>query len=351
MYLDILNSENSKTGVETEANLIRAALLMSDKITVAGKCSFFLYLKEYLDKTDLEHKKELLIDNVKSLYKKHPKLVNYYCRTIDLYTSMMKKKSKSNDATLAMMKLKPYLDHFQNDIIEYYNKIAGAYKITDLVRFADCERNNITIFVKSDTSSKANIFLIKTITKNIDDILILDSNVFGMASYKELNDHDDEFVGFFQNTSDPIFVWKPMLKMKVLRNLDYEHLKTIRNNYISVTEPFRNELLHVSETLRKIFFSEENIQALKEHCDNVCRLAVEFEKVEIENALIENLIKAGTESKQLKINFAVTSLDNMIRMLERIGIITEKERMYSCWELSQNINLSMSVPFLIAEEE
>jgi len=351
MYLDVLNSDSSKTGIETEANLIRAALLMSDKIAVAGMCSFFLYLKEFINKKSLDEKKKFLKNTVKRLYEKDPRIIDIFNDSVDLYLTLMKQKSKSIDATLAMMKLKPYIDKVQNDIIYFFDGVACVHKITDLQQFALYQRKNITIIVKDDTLTKPNIFITKTILKETDDILIFDSTVFGAAEHKELSNHDNGFAELFQNTSDPVFLFSEMLKMNVLRNPDYEHLKTLRQINISGTEPFRKALVHASEALRNTLFSEENMPSIRGLCDNVRCRAADFEKIERGNTLLETLLKAGTESKRLKISIAVTSFSNMIRMLERLEIINERERMYSSWELLNNINLSASMPFLIAEEE
>lgn len=350
MYIDILNSDNSKLETKEEADLIRLALMMSDKVGVAGRCSFFLNLKNFLDTIDEKEKLQFLRINAKQMYKDQPASMRNIKKVFDVYYSLSHSTNKSKNDVLRLLAAKNHINKFQNIMMDFYRKIALKNEITDILPFAPDGDGAITIRFFDDTPER-DVKLGTDVLEIEDAFIIFDKIIFEETKHAVLKKAESSIEESFNDVFAHGFLWNEMMHLDILHGLTYEHFKIIRENYISGTEPFRSALVQVRDIFSRIIYSKENIPSYIEAFQKIKQNAVVFEKIEKENALLNNLIAAGTVVKKMKISFAVTSYRNLILLLERLNIINNREGLYIMNELSHKIDTAMSIPFLIAEKE
>ena len=343
MYIDILKTKEMNAAlIKEEAPLIRLALLMSDKVEIIGVCSFFLMLKNYFESLSLERKLSFIKANMEIIYGDDPKIVNAINRAADLYLSMMRRKRKKNDVVLEMMKLKPYLDSAQKSIFEFYDQIAVINNITDLQKFTVENGNDVVSVILSEKNSKENIQIIKDLIASGDDIILFDSRIFKIATPCLINNNHNSLAGL-------TFVYRGIMCMDDITNISFDRLKPVRDRIISETGAFRNYLQKLKEALRRTKYSSDSLPAFEELSSNAAHQGAEFEKKIEANLLLNKLILSCGKLEKIKVSLAVTSFDNLLKMLYKMELINETEMMYVSQHLSKNLDLSMSVPFLISE--
>ncbi len=345
MYIDILNTKEMKDSeIEKEALLIRLALLMSDKVEIAGVTSFFFSLKNYYESLSLAKKMEFIKRNMKIMYGDDPKLVEVVNRGADLYLSMMRKKSKTNDMVLGMMKLKPYIDHAQEKIFEFFERISDLHNIGDLKKFSEEHEDQVVSVLLSDIDPQLNIRVIKDLTLSNEDIILFDSRVFKIAEADLINNPP-------QSLSGLRFIYGGIICMTSVNEVNFDLLKPARDSIISETGAFRSTLLKAKGILCGTQFSVENLPVFEKQFLEVMQQGSEFEKVFESNVLLNKLKESCSVEKRIKISLALTSIDNLMKMLNTMEIISEREMMYILQSLSKKAELSMSIPFLISEDE
>ncbi len=351
MYLAVLNSYNSKTGLECEANLVRLSLMLSDRVLSAGRCSHALYLKRYMDGLKGEERYELLRQKAAIIFKDNPDIAEGFNSAVESYKTLSNQTGKNKADLIVLMTAKKFIDHVRNVVLNYMEYNAGKKVMEDLLPFSPGRENVVSVRVLADTDP---LFTIETVSDSIlyaDVFMIFDRAVFNSAESVRFDSPGNEIEKLFKNPDEPAFLFGEMFRFNLVQNLDPRYFKLIRNNFLCETEQFRNSLLNAKNLFYDRHFTIETVAPAEEQFNNIKRYAEKFEETEKEYPLLNNLLSAGRPVKKMKINFAVTSCKNIITMLRQMDIINDREMLYILENISKELEPSVCVPFLIAEEE
>ncbi len=350
MFIDVLNGKDSKIDIKTESDLIRLALLMSDRVGVAGKCSDCLNVNNYFVSTQTKENLKYLKFNVEQMLKHDPDLKRDFQRAFEDYTHLLNRKNKNKSEVLKMLNAKFYIDDFRRMGLDAYKQVAHEYKIEDIVPFSTTMDEIITVrFFGIDAEN--NVKLGINVLERMDSFIIFDKSNFEEPVYAGFTDAADGFEEVFNNVSSPGFLSGGMVSTTIPHGLSFDHFKVIREGLISETEGFRNSLMQTKEILNRTKFSKENIRVFVERYNITKQQASAFEKIGNENFLLNKLSDSGKAAKSVKISFAVTSYSNLILILERLDIINKRETLYIREGISQLVDPAMSIAFLTAEED
>ncbi len=350
MYLDILNSYDSKIEIQSEGNLIRASLLIADGLIVAGRSSYPLCIREFMKEARQKTKIEFLKRRLEQYYEDDPQMLQNFCKAIDDYTVLSRKRGKNKREVLIEIISKKFINGIERIVVQDIELRAENDGIKDIMPFAPCRNNVINVQHMNDKNPQYNINLASDLLISKEDYLIFDANAFDSAKHSELNNAANVPDNMFCGTSSPFFLWEEMFSMNLLMNLTPEHFKLIRENFLAGTIALRSALLNAKIVLLNTAFSNSNRDVFNDQLEKIKLEAAEFEKIEKGNELINKLTAAGIPSKKMKIILAVTSYRNLINMLKEMCIITEREDLYVQKKISNHFDLSTSIPFFILKE-
>ncbi len=344
MYLNIFNSENSGVDFKTEIRLIRLALFLSDKIILAGRSGWYLYLECVLNRLPEEKRFSYIKEIMPVITKGKVEEVQKYTGFYELYLKMAAAKNKNHRQLAQFWNTKKTLNGIKDDIIKWIRKKNAAKKIDNLSRFTFDSEDVIIIYDCLSENSKSNIEVVSNEITRVDSIFFMDKELLNNVPQTPFNLEGKEFLK--QNQSG--FLYGELASLPLVEDCSFEILKVIRENLLSTTDLFRRYLIGLKglllyeDTLRNNF-----AEVIKSYYTIKNSTAELFRQIN-ENALLKNLDSAAGKLKTVKIYLCISSYKNLVEYLKQLNIIDERESLYIIQNIAREVNPEKGIPFLIA---
>jgi len=348
MYIDILNSDNSKISEEGEILALRTALLLSDKAGFAGKNYFFLNAENEFKNYGEKQRANQVNRWYKAINKEDPESSKLVEDMINCYKRTLLFKQKDKSAMLLIAEGKSFVDRCQEIVFNRFKLLAKLDKYYNLIQYHQGNRHPL-ILTFLDSNARANIKIVNHAILPKEDIMILDKTAFEAADAVDINNFACKDNAF--NSGKHTIFYGEIITLPDLGDLAPEHFDLIRNNFIKGTSSFRQALLLCKETSFQTLFSVENFRFFLDSYNKIKNEARTFEKLADENTLLNELKAGETKFPVDKIYLAFTSIENLIFIFENLGVLNETESLYIRMEISVKANLKAAIPFLIVDQE
>ena len=346
MKLFFINSFDTVISETREGDILRASLLFADKIHTVCRLSKLLNLENSLRHSSEKSKISLLQNYVPDLLDDEPELKKDYDIFLTIYKKVKSIKSKSRDELIEIMLLRKYIDACVNLVLAWQKEKACEYNVNDLILLTGTDKE---IYIEPIENSEQ--LTIETVEKYIlseDHCLLFDriiaKNCRGIPLRKALKIDEKKFT----DIKNIILLYEELMPVPLLIDFPQEYYKIIRDNFLKAREEFNNIFLNEKQNIERALFNKANAEIFIKALCSIKDKSSSFGFIENENTLLKEWQTGNGKFKRTRIYAAVTSIEKLILIMERLKIIKERERLYLLNKISGKRNLQSGILFLIA---
>ena len=347
MKLFFINSFDTEISETREGDLLRASLLFADKIIIGSRLTVILLIEDFLQNGSEEFRLSMLKILMPQVFLNYPDLKESFEPYVKRYLQLKAAKNKSQDEIIQFLRLKNFIDLCQTAVIELQKGIANEMKVDDLIPFCGHKKE-----IEDEPIVMNEKLTIETLKKYVfsdDSLFLLDKEVFNhsIGIQKDGTNKIDEVK--FKNEKNLYFLYEEILSVPLLADFPLEYFKIVKNNLLKGTTEFNKTISQEKERIEATAFNKDNFDVIVNVLQSINKKLSMFEKIEKENILLNEWQTGKSAFKRARILAAVTSIEKLILIMERLKILKERERLYLLNKISGKRNLQNGILFLIAD--
>lgn len=352
MELTIINNTESQIDDWSDSKLLWLGVLTADKVHLASPLSVFMMMAENFHRLSEEQK----FDSIK---KKFPTWnpafkLEQLERIWKHYIGLKNKKGKNKKDLILFHKARKLIGSMERN---YHNWLLSSVKNTkanELMKFHSWDDDSVIFFWMLHnynpnlTGHDSLIESIATTVYEKEELPCFDKAVKEVAFNCRLTDiNPDEFFG----KQGLKFFYEDFFEMPQPESLNYELVKSIREEVSTALREAWNRMEEFCGELAKVEFCRENFDTIKTGFeDNVLSTGRKICEALSNNHLMDAL-RQKSDIKTYRMHAGMCSMDDIINLYCRLGVIDEQTAMYSKQWAMKYVNLKGAGVFLFMTEQ
>ncbi|MFH1004072.1 MAG: hypothetical protein V1781_01020 [Bacteroidota bacterium] len=352
MNLAIYTRNNTADENFNEAMCLRIVLMYAKHVAISSFISSVLIYWHWKDTWNELHFCRLH----ELIYNQHydsGKCIKIY----NLLKEIRNNKNKNKEIIVIQYKMESHMKKIKKDVSQWFTNFIDAYKITPLLQLCKESQNDIKQKANNEELEKEGLTLMNyeeyteetkgedTMIKNIvdsfleyDENLILDEMIEKLVPYTRLDEKEIHAESFFFSIQ--------LFEFPHVQDLDHNQIGNIRDELFLTVNPLHQDLIKLKKELASVQFenSQEQIQTLLNS-----NISPHLEKIQIkidENIYIQQQKNRYTAEQRIKVLIGITSVENVIQLLEKKKVILPFVAGDIIEKLEKNINIKSCVPFI-----